>query len=91
MRPSKRNFTESYSEIVQGLQNKTLIVTTILVSYDIVTRAERGTRLLSSAIRPPFQSQPYSMYKVSQDGMTGNDRFEGYAIDLIKEIAEILS
>ena len=33
-RPSKRNFTESYSEIVQGLQNKTLVVTTIIVSYD---------------------------------------------------------
>ena len=31
-RPSKRNFTESYSEIVQGLQNKTLVVTTIIVS-----------------------------------------------------------
>lgn len=28
-----RNFTESYSEIVESLQNKTLIVTTIYVSY----------------------------------------------------------
>ena len=27
-----RNFTESYSEIVESLQNKTLIVTTIYVS-----------------------------------------------------------
>ena len=40
---------------------------------------------------PPFKSQPYSMYKISQEGLTGNDRFEGYAIDLIKEIADILS
>ena len=50
----------------------------------------RTTRLLN----PPFlhfQSQPYSMYKISQEGLTGNDRFEGYAIDLIKEIADILS
>ena len=39
----------------------------------------------------PFKSQPYSMYKISQEGLTGNDRFEGYAIDLIKEIADILS
>ena len=38
-----------------------------------------------------FKSQPYSMYKISQEGLTGNDRFEGYAIDLIKEIADILS
>jgi hypothetical protein len=28
-----RNFTESYTEIVESLQNKTLIVTTIFVSY----------------------------------------------------------
>ena len=27
-----RNFTESYSEIVESLQNKTLVVTTIMVS-----------------------------------------------------------
>ena len=27
-----RNFTESYSEIVESLQNKTLVVTTIYVS-----------------------------------------------------------
>ena len=28
-----RNFTESYNEIVDSLQNKTLIVTTIFVSF----------------------------------------------------------
>ncbi len=28
-----RNFTETYSEIVESLQNKTLVVTTIRVSY----------------------------------------------------------
>ena len=61
-----RNFTESYSEIVESLQNKTLVVTTIL-------------------------SPPYSMYKDSSKRLTGNEAFEGYAIDLIKEIAEILS
>ena len=38
-----------------------------------------------------FQSPPYSMYKDSQKRLTGNDVFEGYAIDLIKEVAEILS
>ena len=32
-----RNFTESYSEIVESLQNKTLIVTTIMVNNFIST------------------------------------------------------
>ncbi len=31
------------------------------------------------------------MYRDSQKRLTGNDVFEGYAIDLIKEVAEILS
>ena len=30
-----RNFTETYSEIVESLQNKTLIVTTIMVSQSL--------------------------------------------------------
>eukprot|EP00094_Tigriopus_californicus_P003973 TCALIF_03827-PA protein Name:"Similar to GRIK2 Glutamate receptor ionotropic, kainate 2 (Macaca fascicularis)" AED:0.16 eAED:0.16 QI:0/0.7/0.45/1/0.8/0.81/11/0/556 len=60
-----RNYTESYSEIVESLQNKTLIITTLY-------------------------SPPYSMYRDSTKRLTGNDVFEGYAIDLIKEIAEIL-
>lgn len=31
-----RNFTESYSEIVESLQNKTLVVTTIYVSSTVL-------------------------------------------------------
>ncbi len=38
-----------------------------------------------------FQSPPYSMYQDSEKRLTGNEVFEGYAIDLIKEVAEILS
>ncbi len=45
--------------------------------------------LLISSIR--FQSPPYSMFKESAEKMVGNDAFEGYAIDLISEIAQILS
>ena len=30
-----RNFTENYNEIVDSLQNKTLVVTTIFVRYNI--------------------------------------------------------
>ena len=32
-----RNFTESYSEIVESLQNKTLVVTTIYVRMFLLT------------------------------------------------------
>ncbi len=38
-----------------------------------------------------LQSPPYSMYRDSDKHLSGNDVFEGYAIDLIKEVAEILS
>ena len=31
------------------------------------------------------------MFKESSDKLVGNDAFEGYAIDLIHEIAQILS
>ena len=31
------------------------------------------------------------MYKDTSERLEGNDIFEGYAIDLIKEIAEVLS
>ena len=41
--------------------------------------------------RALFQSQPYSMVKQSQERLTGNEAFEGFAIDLIAEISEILS
>ena len=37
-----------------------------------------------------FQSPPYSMFKESTEKLVGNDAFEGYAIDLISEIARIL-
>ena len=37
-----------------------------------------------------FQSPPYSMVTESEKKLVGNDAFEGYAIDLISEISEIL-
>jgi len=38
-----------------------------------------------------LQSPPYSMYRDSEKRLEGNDIFEGYAPDLIKEIAQELS
>ena len=76
-----RNFTETYSEIVESLQNKTLVVTTIRVRFF-------GNLLFTNL--SPSQSPPYSMLSESAEKLVGNDAFEGYAIDLIAEIAEIL-
>ena len=68
---------------MESLQNKTLVVTTIMVSRDL---SESKIVWLF-----PFQSPPYSMHKESTEKLVGNDKFEGYAIDLIAEIAKILS
>ena len=57
------DWTTHYSSF--DLQNKTLIITTIL-------------------------NDPYTMIKDSSFKRTGNDQFEGYAIDLIAELAKIL-
>ena len=83
-----RNFTESYSEIVESLQNKTLVVTTIYVRSKSGVFCKARSHIFAHYI---LQSPPYSMYRDSQKMLKGNDVFEGYAIDLIKEVAEILS
>ena len=37
-----------------------------------------------------LQSPPYSMYKEGSRTVKSNDAFEGYTIDLIKSVAEVL-
>ncbi|XP_042238473.1 glutamate receptor ionotropic, kainate 2-like isoform X3 [Homarus americanus] len=63
------NYTRTFSEVQQGivesLQNKTLIITSILAA-------------------------PYTMLRETSEQMTGNDRYEGFCIDLIQEISQIL-
>jgi len=34
------------------------------------------------------QENPYVMQKKNEEGVFGNDRFEGFCVDLLKEIAE---
>lgn len=34
-----------------------------------------------------FQTEPYGMLKESSNQLYGNDRFEGFAIDLINELS----
>lgn len=36
------------------------------------------------------QENPYVMYKKSDKELVGNDRFEGYCLDLLKELSNIL-
>ena len=38
-----------------------------------------------------LQSPPYAMIRESAKKLSGNDAFEGYAIDLIREVADVLS
>ncbi|XP_076034612.1 glutamate receptor ionotropic, kainate 2-like isoform X3 [Oratosquilla oratoria] len=63
------NYTRTYQEVQQGivesLQNKTLIISTIL-------------------------ADPYTMLRETSERMTGNDRYEGFCVDLIHEIALVL-
>ena len=80
-----RNFTETYTEIVESLQNKTLVVTTIMVIIKAVKYFQDFEEFFF------FQSQPYSMVRRGPERLSGNDAFEGFAIDLIAEIAQILS
>ena len=44
----------------------------------------------SKNIFPPLQEEPYVMFKKSDKPLYGNDRFEGYCIDLLRELSGIL-
>lgn len=76
-----------------SLQNKTFI---ILIA--IVRRTERRGKIRKkekkSLVNPhdalPLQSHPYGMLKKSADTMTGNDRYEGFGIDVIQELSKML-
>ena len=37
------------------------------------------------------KNKPYAMLKMSKDELIGNDRYEGYVIDLITELSKILN
>lgn len=36
-----------------------------------------------------FQSDPYIMLKDTSSGLTGNDRYEGFGIDIIDELSQL--
>ena len=37
-----------------------------------------------------FQSEPYAMLKKTTDSLEGNDKYEGFIVDLAKEISSIV-
>ena len=77
------NFTEITTGIVESLHNKTLIVSTILV------RRKYDTFFFQNHINI-FQNAPFIMLKKDSETLFGNDRYEGYNVDLIQEISKIL-
>ncbi|MGH0161446.1 UNVERIFIED_CONTAM: hypothetical protein FKN15_005667 [Acipenser sinensis] len=47
--------------------------------------------MLNRVIREDHSTEePYVMFKKSDKALSGNDRFEGFCIDLLKELAHIL-
>lgn len=79
------------------MANRTLIVTTILVNKQGKENTTRQKLKLNiyfgktdGAKRAFFQENPYVMYKKSDKPLYGNDRFEGYCLDLLKELSNIL-
>ena len=36
------------------------------------------------------QEDPYVMDKKNEEGLVGNDRFEGFCVDLLREIADVV-
>ena len=47
--------------------------------------------MFNSAFVLLLKSPPYSMHRTGARSVKGNDAFEGYAVDLIQEVANILS
>ncbi|KAK0131484.1 Glutamate receptor ionotropic, kainate 3 [Merluccius polli] len=89
--------------ITDSLANRSLVISTILPTA--VHRSHRFAPIrslrrdkLKQLTWPRFlrclwaflQEEPYVMLKKSDKALVGNDRFEGFCIDLLKELANIL-
>lgn len=46
--------------------------------------------ILSILLNVHRQEPPYVMMKRSESPLSGNDRYEGFCVDILKEIAEIV-
>ncbi|KAG8506894.1 Glutamate receptor ionotropic, kainate 3 [Galemys pyrenaicus] len=85
--------------VTDSLTNRSLIVTTVLfwqtageAPTDPSSRHQPARRPLSLSQPLPsvLQEEPFVMFRKSDRTLFGNDRFEGYCIDLLKELSHIL-
>lgn len=88
------NFTRQYVVSAadiddSSLRNKSFIVLTALVSRHINYKSEQS-QLITICSLFVGQSPPYGMLKESANQLSGNDRFEGFGIDLIHELSLLL-
>uniref|UniRef100_A0ACB8EYK5 Glutamate receptor ionotropic, kainate 4 n=1 Tax=Sphaerodactylus townsendi TaxID=933632 RepID=A0ACB8EYK5_9SAUR len=92
------------SNVSETLFNTTLIVTTILVLLGQNLVQHKRNKRLQIPFPVPFlvtlnendscpvlmQENPYLMLKGNHQELEGNDRYEGFCVDMLKELAEIL-
>ncbi|KAK1904303.1 Glutamate receptor 1, partial [Dissostichus eleginoides] len=73
-----------------GLQNRTYIVTTILVSKIETLRdyGEDGAGKMAQSQTEKGMESPYVMMKKNHEQLVGNDKYEGYIVELAAEIAK---
>ncbi|EHH59628.1 hypothetical protein EGM_09783 [Macaca fascicularis] len=92
------NATTLDINLSQTLANKTLVVTTILVSGP---RRGPGSDLMATVVSfvlfPRFEDKeaghtenPYVMRRPNFQALSGNERFEGFCVDMLRELAELL-
>lgn len=72
-----------------SLKNRTFVVLTALVRGYSTADSDRRLSQISFFF-PPLQSAPYGMLKESAEKLSGNDRFEGFGVDLIHELSLML-
>lgn len=60
----------------------------ILQGYCPMTDVMKSIKYLPKLVC--LQAAPYTMLKETSEQMTGNNRYEGFCVDLIKAISEIL-
>lgn len=76
-----------------SLQNKTFIILIAIVrekDEEKDLKKEISVPDIWYAMLSSLQNHPYGMLKKSADMMTGNDRYEGFGIDVIQELSKML-
>ena len=71
-------------------KDRTIIVTSVrVIEFQFYLKKFFGFNLKKNKIK----DEPFFMFRENEEGKnwTGNDRFEGYCVDLTKRIAEVLN